>query len=124
MGPPLCGTGNGRDGDKLLCNNEEDINIVMGIDESNTIFLTQEDQELFELQQFKVEYGESFDYKQGYDFAINEIQIQYNLRSKKTNEASTKNNVPTQQNQNKKNVEAPKTKNFQILPRENKKNSN
>ena len=21
MGPPLCGTGNGRDGDKLLCNN-------------------------------------------------------------------------------------------------------
>ena len=20
MGPPLCGTGNGRDGDKLLCN--------------------------------------------------------------------------------------------------------
>ena len=52
---------------------EEDINIVMGIDEENTIFLTQEDQELFELQHFKVESGESFDYKKGYDFAINEI---------------------------------------------------
>ena len=45
----------------------------MGIYENNTIFLTQEDQELFELQQLKVESGESFDYKKGYDFAINEI---------------------------------------------------
>ena len=82
----------------------------MGIDENNTIFLTQEDQELFEIQQFKVESGESFDYKQGYDFAINEIHSQYKLRTKKTNEPATKNNAPTQQNQNKKNVEAPKTK--------------
>ena len=45
----------------------------MGIDEENTIFLTQEDQELFELQQLKVESSESFDFKQGYDFTINEI---------------------------------------------------
>ena len=56
----------------------------MGIDEENTIFLTQEDQELLELQQLKVESSESFDFKQGYDFAINEIHSQYNLRDKKT----------------------------------------
>ena len=48
---------------------EDDINIVMGIDEENTIFLTQEDQELIERQQLKVESSESFDYKQGYEFS-------------------------------------------------------
>ena len=93
----------------------------MGIDENNTIFLTQEDQELFELQQLKVESSESFDFKQGYDFAINEIHSQYNLRNIKNNETSIKN---TSQNKTKNNVEAPKKKILQILPRENKKNSN
>ena len=92
----------------------------MGIDDNNTIFLTQEDQELFELQQLKLDSSESFDYKQGYDYAINEINNQYNLRNKKNNESSTK---KTSQTQNKKIVEAPKTKVLQILPRENKQNS-
>ena len=64
---------------------EDNINLIMGTDENNTIFLTQEDQELFELQQLKVESSESFDYKQGYDFAINEIHSQYNLRNNKNN---------------------------------------
>ena len=45
----------------------------MRIDEENIIFRTQEDQELFEIQQLKVESSESFDFQQGYDFAINEI---------------------------------------------------
>ena len=93
----------------------------MGIDDNNTIFLTQEDQELFELQQLKLDSSESFDYKQGYDYTINEIHSLYNLRNKKNNESSTK---KTSQTQNKKTVEAPKTKFRQILPRENKKNSN
>ena len=43
----------------------------MGIDDNNTIFPTQEDQELFEIQQLQLNSDESFDYKQGYDFAIN-----------------------------------------------------
>ena len=84
-------------------------------------FHTQEDLELFELQQLKLNSNESFDYKQGYDFAINEINSQYNLRHKKNNEPFTKNNS---QNQNKTNVEAPNTKVLQIIPRENKQNSN
>lgn len=55
---------------------EDSMNNLMGIDDDNTIFLTQEDQELFELQQPKLESNESFDYEQGYDFAINEIHSQ------------------------------------------------
>ena len=85
----------------------------MGIYDNNTIFLTQEYQELFELQQIQLDSGDSFDYKQGYDFFINEVNSQYNLISKKKNESL-----------NKKTVEAPKTKVLQILPRENKQNSN
>ena len=73
---------------------EDNINLIMGIDEENTSFLTQEDQELFELQQLKVESSESFDFKQGYDFAINEIHSQYNLRNKKNNESSRKKQFP------------------------------
>ena len=91
----------------------------MGIDDNNTIFLTQEDQELFELQQLKLDSSESFDYKQGYDFYINEIQNKYNLRNKKNNESSNK---KTSQTQDKETV-SPKTKVLQILPRENKQNS-
>ena len=55
----------------------------MGINDDKTIFLTQEDQELFQMQQLQLDSGESFDYKQGYEFAINELHSQYNLRSKK-----------------------------------------
>ena len=79
---------------KCSQNNDEDedsINHLMGIDENNTIFLTQEDQELFELQQLKLDSSESFDYKQGYEFSINEIHSQYNFRNKKNTESSTKN---------------------------------
>ena len=42
------------------------------------------------LQQLQLEYGESFDYKQGYDTTINEVHKQYNLRSRKNTEAPTK----------------------------------
>ena len=57
----------------------------MGIDDNNNIFLTQEDQELFEMQQLQLDSGESFDYKQVYDFSINEVHKQYKLISKKKN---------------------------------------
>ena len=93
----------------------------MGINDDNTIFLTQEDQELFELKQIQLDSSESFDYKQGYDLAINEVHKQYNLRSNKNTEPSTKKNA---QIENNKIVEAPTTKVLQILPRENKQNSN
>ena len=98
---------------------EETINL-MGINDDNTIFLTQEDQELYDLQQMQLDCGESFDYKQGYEFAINEVHKQYNLRSKKNLESSINKSAQTQK---KKTVEAPITKVLQILPRENKQNS-
>ena len=64
---------------------DEDTEIkLMGINDDNTIFLTQEEQELYMLQQLQLEFGESFDYKQGYEFSINEVQKQYNLGVRKT----------------------------------------
>ena len=42
------------------------------------------------LQQLQLESGESFDYKKGYDFSINEVHKKYNLRSKKNAESPTK----------------------------------
>ena len=50
---------------------EEDINIVMGGDDNETIFLTQEDLEVVKLQQISLDSNESFDFKQGYDLTIN-----------------------------------------------------
>jgi len=55
----------------------------MGLDNEENVFLTQDDQELYMLQQLQTQTGESFDYKQGYDSAIFEVHKQYNLRSKK-----------------------------------------
>ena len=81
-------------------NNDDDkdaINLI-GIDDNNTIFLTRKDKELFELQQLKLDSSESFDYKQGYDYAINEIHSQYNLRNNKINKSSTKKTSQTQNN--------------------------
>lgn len=39
----------------------------MGINDEDTVFLTQYEQELYMLQQLQGQFGESFDYKQGYD---------------------------------------------------------
>ena len=79
----------------------------MDINDYNTIFLTQEEQELYELQQLQLYSSESFNYKQGYEFAINEVHKQYNLRIKKNVEPSIKKYAQTQ---TKKTVEAPTTK--------------
>jgi len=90
----------------------------MGINDGNIIFLTQEEHELCMLQQLQLQSGESFDYKQGYEFSINEVHKQYNLRSKKNTEAPTN---KTAQTQTKKTVGAPGTKVLQILSRETQK---
>ena len=87
----------------------------MGINDENTIFLTQEEHEIYMLQRLQLDFGESFDYKQGYEISINEVHKQYNLRNKKNTKAPAKKIVQTQ---TKKIVEAPVTKTLQILPRE------
>ena len=46
------------------------------------IFLTQEDQDDHEINQFQTKSGESFDFKQGYDSAIYEMHKQYKLRTR------------------------------------------
>jgi len=56
---------------------------LMGLDDQNLVFLSQDEEELHMLQQLQTQSGESFDYKQGYDSAIFEVHKQYNLRSKK-----------------------------------------
>jgi len=73
------------------------------------------------LQQLQIESGESFDYKQGYEYAIYEVHKQYSLRSKKNTEVPTKKSVQTQ---TKKIVEAHVTKVLQILPRGTQETSN
>jgi len=46
------------------------------------IFLTQEDQDDHEINQFQTKSGESFDFKQGYDSAVYEVHKQYKLRTR------------------------------------------
>ena len=72
------------------------------------------------LQQLQLEYGDSFDYKQGYEFTIYEFYKQYSLRSKKNTKSPTKKKIQTQ---TKKTIEAPVSKVLQILPRETQKTS-
>lgn len=45
-------------------------------------FVTQEDQDDHEINQFQTNSGESFDFKQGYDSAIYEVHKQYKLRTR------------------------------------------
>lgn len=66
------------------------------------------------LQQLQLESGESFDYKQGYEYAIYEVHKQYSLRRKKNTKVPPKKSTETQ---TKKIVEAPGIKILQILPR-------
>lgn len=68
---------------------------LMGLDNEETIFFTQDDQKLYMLQQLQIQTGESFDYK-GMT-AIFEIHKQYNLRSKKNIDVPDQNKkaIPT-----------------------------
>ena len=64
----------------------------MGINDDETIFLTQEEQELFQISQTELDLEESDDYKQGFKNAIMEVHRKYNFRSKKTSDTPNKNN--------------------------------
>jgi len=52
---------------------------------SSRFFLSQEDQEDDDINQFQTKSGESFDFKQGYDTAVFEVYKQYKLRSRTVN---------------------------------------
>jgi len=86
----------------------------MGVNNEDSIFLTQEEQELYMLQQLQLESWESSDYKQCYESYIYKVHKQYSLRSKNNTEVPPKKSIQTQ---TKKVVEAPVTKILQILPR-------
>jgi len=56
---------------------------LMGLNNEQQIFLTQEDQEAHTLEKFQTQLGESFDVREGYDTTIFEVHKQYNLRSRR-----------------------------------------
>jgi hypothetical protein len=83
----------------------EDTHInLMGIHDNEAIFLTQEEQELFLLNQTKVSEEAEDAEQQAFENAILEVHRQYNLRSKKTEGSSPKKTTET-----KKEVETKKT---------------
>ena len=67
----------------------------MGIHDNESIFLTQEDQELFLLNQTKVSEEAEDAEQQAFENTILEVHHQYNLRSKKTEEKSSKKTTET-----------------------------
>jgi len=58
---------------------------LMGLNDDQQVFLSQEDQEDDDINQFQTKSGESFDFKQGYDIAAFEVHKQYKLRSRTVN---------------------------------------
>ena len=54
----------------------------MGLNGEPQVFLTQEDQDDNDINQFQTKSGESFDFKEGYDTAVYEVHKQYKLRSR------------------------------------------
>lgn len=54
----------------------------MGLNSEQQIFLTQDDQEAHNFNQFQTKSGESFDFREGNDAAIYEVHKQYKLRSR------------------------------------------
>ena len=55
---------------------------LMGLNDEQQVFLTQEDQDDNDINQFQTKSGESFDFKEGYDTAVYEVHKQYKLRSR------------------------------------------
>jgi len=55
---------------------------LMGLSSEQKIFLTQDDQEAHNFNQFQTKSSESFDFKEGYDAVVYEVHKQYKLRSK------------------------------------------
>jgi hypothetical protein len=95
----------------------DDVQInLMGINDNDYVFLTQEEQDLFLLSQTEVDHEESEDYKQGFENAIMEVHRQYNLRSKKSTDNPTK---KTPDNSTKKTADTSAKKIPDIPPKKN-----
>jgi len=47
---------------------------LMGSNSEQQVFLTQEDQDSHDINQFQTKSGESFDFREGYDAAVYEVQ--------------------------------------------------
>jgi len=61
----------------------EDTHInLMGLKNDQHAFLTEEDQDYHDVNQFQTKSGESFDFKQGYDSTVYEVHKQYKLRTR------------------------------------------
>ena len=58
---------------------------LMGLNDEQHVFLSQEDHKDDDIQQFQTRSGESFDFKQGYDTVVYEVHKQYKLRSRNRN---------------------------------------
>lgn len=54
----------------------------MGLNGEQQVFLTQEDQHDDDINQFQTKYGESFDFREGYDTIVYEVHKQYKFRSR------------------------------------------
>lgn len=65
---------------------------LMGINDEDTIFLTEEEPDVFSSTQTAVEIEDYKDYKQGFKNSIMELHRQYNLRSKKNSNIPKRNN--------------------------------
>jgi len=57
----------------------------MGLNGEQQIFLSKEDQDHNDINQFQTKSGESFDFREGYDTAVYEVHKQYKLRSRTIN---------------------------------------
>jgi len=55
---------------------------LMGLKNEQHVFLTKEDQDYHDVNQFQTKSGESFDFKEGYDSAMYEVHKQYKLRTR------------------------------------------
>jgi L-rhamnose mutarotase len=88
----------------------EDTHInLMGIHDNKAIFLTQEEQELFMLNQTKVSEEDEDAGQQAFENAILEVHWQYNLHSRKTEGTSSKKMIETQKTVEPKKSSVPST---------------
>jgi hypothetical protein len=102
----------------------DDVHInLMGINDNDSIFLTQEEHDLFLLSQTEVDEEESE--QQAFENAIMEVHRKYNLRSKKSNDNPTKkasdfkktSDTPAKKVPEKKNSEVPTKRTSDSVPK-------
>lgn len=67
--------------------------ILLGISDDETVFLAQEEHELFLIVETEMDSEKSREYKQGFENAITEVHRKYNLRSKKNQDTANKKNA-------------------------------